>query len=91
MISPLLANIYLHYSFDLWVDAWRKKWAQGDVVVVRYADDIILGFQHQTEADRFLENFGNGWESRAGARYDKTRRIEFGQVCRTEPGTKRGR
>jgi Reverse transcriptase (RNA-dependent DNA polymerase) len=54
VISPLLANIYLHYSFDLWVDVWRRKWAQGDVVVVRYADDIILGFQHQTEADRFL-------------------------------------
>jgi retron-type reverse transcriptase len=43
VISPLLANIYLHYAFDLWVDVWRKKWAQGDVVVVRYADDIILG------------------------------------------------
>ena len=57
VISPLLANIYLHYAFDLWVDVWRKKWAQGEVVVVRYADDIILGFQHQAEADRFLENF----------------------------------
>jgi retron-type reverse transcriptase len=40
VISPLLANIYLHYSFDLWVDVWRKKWAQGDVVVVRYADGM---------------------------------------------------
>ena len=57
VISPTLANIYLHYTFDLWVDIWRTKCAQGDVVVVRYADDIVLGFQHQTEADRFLEKF----------------------------------
>jgi retron-type reverse transcriptase len=57
VISPLLANIYLHYTFDLWVEVWRKKYAQGDVVVVRYADDLILGFQYQAEADRFLENF----------------------------------
>jgi retron-type reverse transcriptase len=92
VISLLLANIYLHYAFDLWVDVWRKKWAQGDVVVVRYADDIILGFQHQTEADRFLENF----RERLGTfglelHPDKTRRIEFGRFCRTQPGTKRGR
>src|SRR6516164_6095099 len=56
VISPLLANIYLHYVFDLWVDAWRKKCAQGDVIIVRYADDNVLGFQHQAEADRFLED-----------------------------------
>jgi len=56
VISPLLANIYLHYAFDLWVNVWRKKWAHGEVAVVRYTDDIILGFQHQTDADRFLEN-----------------------------------
>src|SRR3954466_5339530 len=54
VISPLLANVYLHYVFDLWVDAWRKKCAQGDVLVVRYADDTILGFQHRADADRFL-------------------------------------
>ena len=56
MISPLLANVYLHYVFDLWVNAWRTKWAQGEVIVVRYADDSIVGFQYQTDADRFLEN-----------------------------------
>ena len=56
VISPLLANIYLHYSFDLWVNAWRKKWAQGEVVVIRFADDTIVGFQYQTDAGRFLEN-----------------------------------
>ena len=56
VISPLLANIYLHYSFDLWVNVWRQKWAKGEVVVIRYADDSIAGFQYQTDADRFLEN-----------------------------------
>jgi len=79
VISPLLANIYLHYVFDLWVQAWRKKRARGDVVVVRYADDIVLGFQAQTEADRFLEDL----RERLGKfglelHPDKTRRIEFG-------------
>src|SRR5712691_3936080 len=68
--------------FDLWVEVWRKKYAQGDVVVVRYADDIILGFQHQAEADRFLENF----RERLGKfglelHPDKTRRIEFGRFA----------
>src|SRR5271167_1580245 len=51
--SPLLANIYLHYVFDLWVQAWRKKRAHGDVIVVRYADDIVVGFEFKTEADQF--------------------------------------
>jgi len=54
VISPLLANIYLHYVFDLWVNVWRHKWAQGEVVVIRYADDTIVGFQYQADADRFL-------------------------------------
>src|ERR1051325_1418163 len=57
VVSPLLANIYLHYVFDLWVDAWRKKCARGDVVVVRYADDNVLGFQYLADADRFLIEF----------------------------------
>jgi group II intron reverse transcriptase/maturase len=82
VISPLLANVYLHYAFDLWVDVWRQKWAQGEVVVVRYADDIILGFQYQTDADRFLENLRErlamfGLELHP----DKTRRIEFGRFA----------
>ena len=82
MISPLLANIYLHYVFDLWVDAWRKKCAQGDVIVVRYADDTVLGFQHRAEADRFLKDF----RERLGKfglelHPDKTRRIEFGRFA----------
>src|SRR6516225_1874976 len=82
VISPTLANIYLHYVFDLWVDVWRATCAQGDVVVVRYADDIVLGFQHQAEADRFLEKFRErlgkfGLELHPA----KTRRIEFGRYA----------
>ncbi|MHB8389956.1 MAG: group II intron reverse transcriptase/maturase [Acidobacteriaceae bacterium] len=82
VISPILANIYLHYVFDLWVDAWRKKNARGDVVVVRYADDNVLGFQYRAEADRFLEEF----RERLGKfglelNPDKTRRIEFGRFA----------
>jgi len=82
VISPLLANIYLHYCFDLWVNSWRKKVAQGEVVVVRYADDTVLGFQYQADADRFLENLRErlakfGLELRP----EKTRRIEFGRYA----------
>jgi RNA-directed DNA polymerase len=51
--SPLLANIYLHYVFDLWIQAWRRKQARGDVIVVRFADDIVIGFQSKSEAERF--------------------------------------
>ena len=54
-ISPLLANIYLHYAFDLWVRAWRRKYAGGDMIVVRFADDIVLGFQYKSDAERFRE------------------------------------
>jgi len=79
-ISPLLANIYLHYVFDLWVEVWRRKCVHGDVVVVRYADDSVLGFQYQEEADRFLSDF----RERLGKfglelHPEKTRRIEFGR------------
>jgi RNA-directed DNA polymerase len=82
VISPMLANIYLHYVFDLWVDAWRKKCARGDVVVVRYADDNVLGFQYRADADRFLDAF----QDRLGKfglklNPDKTRRIEFGRFA----------
>ena len=82
VISPLLANIYLHYAFDLWVNVWRKKWAQGEVVVIRYADDSITGFQFRADADRFLENLRErltmfGLELHP----EKTRRIEFGRFA----------
>jgi group II intron reverse transcriptase/maturase len=55
VISPILANLYLHYVLDLWVKQWRRKEARGDVIIVRYADDAVLGFQHRHEAERFLE------------------------------------
>ena len=82
VVSPLLSNVYLHYVFDLWVEAWRKKVAQGDVVVVRYADDLVVGFQHRTEAERFLKEFRErlakfGLELHP----DKTRLIEFGRFA----------
>src|SRR6266540_2383165 len=80
--SPLLANIYLHYVFDLWVEAWRRRVAKGDVVVVRYADDLVVGFENRAEAERFLEEFRErlakfGLELHA----DKTRLIEFGRYA----------
>lgn len=90
VISPLLANIYLHYVFDLWVDAWRKKRRQGDVIVVRYADDSVLGFQYRAEADRFLEDFGKRLEKFGlGLHPDKTRLIEFGRFAE-QNRTRRG-
>src|SRR5579859_4513635 len=82
VVSPLLANVYLHYVFDQWVEVWRKKVAKGDVIVVRYADDLVLGFQYRTEAERFLCEFRErlakfGLELHA----DKTRLIEFGRFA----------
>jgi RNA-directed DNA polymerase len=82
VISPLLANIYLHYVFDLWVEVWRKKVARGSVIVVRYADDLVVGFEHRMEAERFLEDFRErlvkfGLELHP----EKTRVIEFGRFA----------
>src|SRR6202790_1554013 len=82
VVSPLLANVYLHYVFDLWVEAWRKKVAQGDVIVVRYADDLVVGFESRAEAGRFLEEFRErlakfGLELHP----EKTRLIEFGRFA----------
>src|ERR1700675_2607500 len=56
VVSPLIANVYLHYCFDLWADVWRRKAAKGDVIIVRYADDLALGFQYRADAVRFLED-----------------------------------
>jgi RNA-directed DNA polymerase len=82
VISPLLANIYLHYVFDLWVNVWRKKWAQGEVVVIRFADDTIAGFQYRTDADRFLEALRERLAKFGLALHpEKTRRIEFGRFA----------
>jgi RNA-directed DNA polymerase len=82
VISPLLANVYLHYVFDLWVEVWRKKLARGDVIAVRYADDLVVGFQNRTDAERFLSEFRErlvrfGLELHP----DKTRLVEFGRFA----------
>jgi group II intron reverse transcriptase/maturase len=81
-ISPLLANLYLHHVFDLWVEQWRNRQAHGDVVVVRFADDFVVGFQHRHEAERFLaelrERFAKfGLELHP----EKTRLIRFGRFA----------
>ncbi|HEV2397955.1 MAG TPA: group II intron reverse transcriptase/maturase [Candidatus Sulfotelmatobacter sp.] len=78
--SPLLANIYLHYVFDLWVQHWREHHATGDMIVLRYADDIVAGFENRTDAGRFLEE----WKERLHKfglelHPDKSRLIEFGR------------
>jgi RNA-directed DNA polymerase len=84
-ISPLLANIYLHYAFDLWVEQWRGRHARGDVIVVRYADDWVAGFQYRRDADAFRRAV----EQRLGQfglqlHPDKTRLIEFGRFARQD-------
>jgi RNA-directed DNA polymerase len=82
-ISPLLANLYLHYVFDLWVQRWRQKQARGDVIVVRWADDFVVGFQHRIEAERFLTELRERC-ARFGLELhpEKTRLIEFGRYAR---------
>ena len=78
--SPLLANIYLHYVFDLWVQAWRKKRAHGDVIVVRYADDIVVGFEFKDEAERFWSELKERMQKfQLELHPEKTRLIEFGR------------
>jgi len=78
--SPLLANIYLHYALDLWANHWRQSAARGDVVIVRYADDFVVGFQHREEAERFLEELrGRMYKFGLALHPDKTRLIEFGR------------
>ena len=78
--SPLLANIYLHYVFDLWAERWRRREAAGDMIVVRYADDVVLGFQHENDARRFLDAMRARFEEFALQLHpDKTRLIEFGR------------
>jgi group II intron reverse transcriptase/maturase len=88
-VSPLLANIYLHYAYDLWIQAWRKR-ATGDVVVVRYADDFIVGFQHRAEAERFLRELHERLAKFSLELHPtKTRLIEFGRFA-AENRQKRG-
>jgi group II intron reverse transcriptase/maturase len=80
VISPLLANVYLHYVIDLWAERWRQREVTGDMIIVRYADDIIVGFEHEADARRFLgmmrERLG---EFSLSLQPEKTRLIEFGR------------
>jgi RNA-directed DNA polymerase len=80
--SPLLANIYLHYVFDLWAERWRRHEAIGDMIIVRYADDLVLGFQNENDARRFLDAMRARFEEFALSLHpDKTRLIEFGRYA----------
>jgi group II intron reverse transcriptase/maturase len=81
-ISPLLANLYLHHVFDLWADWWRRRRAHGDVIIVRFADDFIVGFEHERDARRFLVELGERF-AKFGLELhpDKTRLIEFGRFA----------
>src|SRR5215472_7773951 len=82
VISPLLANIYLRYCFDLWAERWRRQEARGDMIVVRYADDLVVGFEHEDDARRFLDAMRTRLEAFALSLHpEKTRLIEFGRFA----------
>src|SRR3979411_1558671 len=82
VISPLLANLYLHYAFDLWAERWRRREAAGNMIIVRYADDLIVGFEHETDARRFLDEMRKRLQEFALSLHsEKTRLIEFGRVA----------
>ena len=80
VISPLLANIYLHYCLDVWAERWRRREATGDMIIVRYADDLAVGFEHEDDARRFLDAMRKRYEGFALSLHpEKTRLIEFGR------------
>src|ERR1700724_1811833 len=80
VISPLLANIYLHYSLDLWAERWRRRQATGDMIIVRYADDVVVGFEHETDARRFWDAMRDRLQEFSLSLHPKkTRLIEFGR------------
>jgi group II intron reverse transcriptase/maturase len=80
LVSPVLANIYLHYTFDLWAQQWRKRVARGAVILVRYADDFVVGFEHREDAEQFLGELTNRLRKfELELHADKTRLIEFGR------------
>jgi RNA-directed DNA polymerase len=82
VISPLLANIYLHYVFDLWAERWRRREATGDMIIVRYADDLVVGFEHEDDARRFLDAMRTRLEEFSLSLHpDKTRLIAFGRFA----------
>ena len=82
VISPLLANVYLHYVFDLWAQQWRRREAKGDMIVVRYADDLVVGFEHEADARRFWDAMRMRFEQFSLELHgDKTRLLEFGRYA----------
>jgi RNA-directed DNA polymerase len=82
VISPLLANVYLHYVFDLWAERWRRREATGDMIIIRYADDIVVGFEREADARRFWDAMRARLEEFALTLHpDKTRLIEFGRFA----------
>ncbi len=82
VISPLLANVYLHYVFDLWAARWRRQEATGDMILMRYADDIVVGFEHEADARRFWDDMRKRFEEFSlSLNPDKTRLIEFGRFA----------
>jgi len=84
-ISPLLANVYLHYVFDTWVGRWRKRQAKGDVIVVRFADDFVVGFEHRADAEQMLAELKERFQKFGLALHsEKTRLIEFGRQAAEE-------
>ena len=90
--SPLLANVYLHYVFDLWVQAWRRKHAHGDVIVVRFADDIVVGFQVKSDAERFWAELAERFRKfHLELHPEKTRLLEFGPFAAEQPDEARTR
>ena len=81
-VSPLLSNVFLHYVFDLWADQWRRRHARGDVILVRFADDYVAGFEHREDAERFLAELrGRFAEFGLELHPEKTRLIEFGRFA----------
>ena len=82
VVSPLLSNVYLHYVLDLWAERWRRGEASGDMIIVRNADDIIIGFEHETDARRFLDAMCERLEEFSLSLHpEKTRLIEFGRFA----------
>ena len=82
VISPLLANVYLHYSLDLWAERWRRREATGDMIIVRYADDVVVGFEHESDARRFWEAMRARLQKFSLSLHpDKTRLVEFGRFA----------
>jgi retron-type reverse transcriptase len=82
VVSPLLANVYLHYALDLWAEQWRRREATGDMIIVRYADDVVVGFEHEADAKRFRGDMERRLAELALTLHpEKTRPIEFGRFA----------